>query len=102
MAPPPGVLLHLMNSLTATLPYQFLNPPHCHSERSRPTFSSRTAPAMRSACAERNLSSPYCRPLDRVRLLFTSSPNYRISRNVFSWDARKALSNLKNHGVPFE
>jgi hypothetical protein len=29
-----------------------------HFERSRPTFSSRFAPAKRSACAERNLSSP--------------------------------------------
>jgi hypothetical protein len=30
--------------------------PARHSERSRPTFSSRLAPVKRSACAERNLS----------------------------------------------
>src|SRR6266851_2835390 len=33
--------------------------PHRHFERSRPTFSSRFAPAKRSACAERNLSSSF-------------------------------------------
>jgi hypothetical protein len=32
----------------------------------------------------------------------TSQPNYRIYINAFSWDAGKALSNLKKHGVSFE
>jgi uncharacterized DUF497 family protein len=27
---------------------------------------------------------------------------YRIYNNVFSWDARKAVENLKKHGVSFE
>src|SRR5262249_11219880 len=31
--------------------------PNCHSERSRPTVSSRSFPNEPSACAERNLSS---------------------------------------------
>src|SRR5260370_29643905 len=36
---------------------QMIRPRRRHFERSRPTFSSRFAPAKRSACAERNLSS---------------------------------------------
>src|SRR5258708_8505918 len=32
----------------------------------------------------------------------TPSPNYCIYVNVFSWDARKAIGNLRKHGVSFE
>src|SRR5260370_27422469 len=32
----------------------------------------------------------------------TTSPNYCIYVNVFSWDARKAIGNLRKHGVSFE
>src|SRR5713226_2312694 len=56
---------------------QAAHPPR-HFERSRPTFSSRFAPAKRSACAERNLSSPFLTPLR------ASIPS-RINVSLFSF-----------------
>src|SRR5713226_3253456 len=69
---------------------QAAHPPR-HFERSRPTFSSRFAPAKRSACAERNLSSSFLGL--RKEDLCTISANL-AAMNLSSLPIPPALSRL--------
>src|SRR5713226_8908932 len=68
-----------------------LSPPatlHCHSERSRPTFSPASAPAKASASAERNLTSLSIPPDSALHRCFQSQSN--IPRCAIT--SRRALS----------
>src|SRR5712692_6801948 len=79
---------------------QAAHPPR-HFERSRPTFSSRFAPAKRSACAERNLSSPFLTPLrasipSRINVSLATRSGIRGSGNVRALPSLPRMLNFED------